>query len=426
MRNSSISRRCFNLSALAALLGWACESQTTTTTTPIAESTAPVTPPANGSSETAVSASNAFSADLFAHMPAGNFAYSPASLSLALSMTYAGARGDTALQMAKVLHLPSGDALHASWTTSIAGWQKKTDGYEIATANRLFGEASYRFEPAFVTLTKDKYGAPLEPCDFVGAPGEQRTRINRWVEERTRERIKDLLPGRAIDKDTRLVLVNALYLRATWKDGFDTNSTAPADFHVDAEKQVKVSMMRRSGGYKFARVDQNKIIELPYRGDRLSMVAVLPDDKNGLAALEKDVTQAKLDKWIGALAQDYITVFFPKFTIAPAEPIDLSAALKSMGMTTAFDRKKADFSGIANPPNPEDRLYIGNVFHKAFVAVDEQGTEAAAASAVTMPKAGGAPGEDRTFKADHPFLFFIRDVTTGAILFVGRVTDPTV
>jgi serpin B len=373
-------------------------------------------------------ANNAFAGDLYARLAAtpGNLAFSPASISIALAMTYGGAKGDTGAEMAKVMHFPpKADDLHGGWASALAGWEKKAEGYELTTANRLFGEKTFKFEAPFLTLTKDRYGAPIEPLDFKNAHEAQRKHMNDWVKEKTRERIVDLIPQPAISKDTRLVLVNALYFKASWKEQFEPNRTSDADFFANGDKAVKVPMMNGTAHRGYAEADGAKIVELEYKESGVSMLLVLPDDKDGLPALEKKIGPATVDGWAKRLAPENVWVTLPRFKIDPADSINLKSTLEGMGIKLAFDPDKADFTGIANPPSPADRLYIGAVFHKAFLAVDEAGTEAAAATAVIMPRAGGKPPEPKRFLADHPFFFVIRDTKDGAILFMGRVVDPS-
>ncbi len=383
---------------------------------------------AGGPSAPAVQASNAFAFDLHRQLASkpGNLAYSPASISIALAMTFGGARGDTAAEMSKVMHFPAAKALHGGWATAVKRWQTPNDDYALATANRLFGEKTYAFEKAFLDATGASYGAPLDPRDFKNAPAAQRSFINGWVEKQTRKRIVDLIPAPAIDSETRLVLVNALYLKAEWQTQFQETATGDGDFFVDASKSIKAPMMNKTSAYRYAATDGAQLIEMPYKGGDLSMVVLLPDARDGLAALEKKLDATTLASWMGKMKHERVWLTLPKFEIDPTEAIDLADTLKAMGMTQAFDRANADFTGIANPPSPADRLFIGHVFHKAFVAVDEAGTEAAAATAVVMPRAGSAaPADPTRFQADHPFMFFIRDVKNDAILFVGRVSDPT-
>jgi serpin B len=348
------------------------------------------------------------------------------SVSIALAMTYGGARGETAAEMAKVMHLPAGETLHGSWATALASWAAAGKDVEIALANRLFGEATYTFEKPFLGLTAERYGAPLEPRDFKNAHEAQRRAINQWVHERTRTRIDELIPAPGITAETRLVLANALYFKAPWADPFTEAATQPGSFWADGKTEVVVPLMTNTAGYGVASSAGVELLELPYHGARFAMLIALPTARDGLGAVEAALDGATLARWTAALAPERVWLTMPRFTLDPPKSIDLADALGAMGMKKAFEPRSADFTGIANPPNPDDRLFISAVFHKTFVAVDEKGTEAAAATAVLMAPSGAPPSmPPRKVVVDRPFLFFIRDRESGAVLFVGRVTNPT-
>jgi serpin B len=369
---------------------------------------------------------NAFGIDLWRQIERGDQALSPASIAVALAMTLAGAGGETAAQMARVLHL-DGDlaAYHLSAGAALERWQSWDE--LLAVANRLFLERRYPLEQPFVALIHDRYDAPIELMDLALAPERARAEINRWVAEQTRERIKDLIPPNGIDSLTRLVLTNAIYLRAKWLKPFDVDATRPADFHLDGGAVRQVPTMHASGQYRVGQLGDVQLLELPYRDAELAMLFVLPKARDGLDDLEGSLSADRLDAWVGNLSPQYADIALPKFRVAPATSLGLSKPLKAMGMTDAFDQALADFSSMANPPSPADRLHIKEAYHKAFVEVDESGTEAAAATAVVM-KIRCAPGSPPTapfvFRADHPFLFLLRDSGTGAVLFLGRTTNP--
>jgi serine protease inhibitor len=373
--------------------------------------------------------SNAFGLDLYGRLRSapGNLVVSPASLSLALSMTWAGARGETAAQMKKVLRLEG--------TPAAVGLAAGQLGRELAdprrpvlfhVANRLFGEATFHFEAPFLEQTRVAWEAPLEALSFRGAPEQARARINAWVEGETQKRIRDLVPPGGISRETRLVLVNAIYFLGDWQQPFAAETTRPAPFHPGPAKSVAVPTMHQLGTLRLARADQHRILELPYKGGAYSMLVVLPDALDGLEAAERSLSSGALSAWTRELRPARVLVALPRFTIDPAQSLSLSDTLSAMGMPLAFDRFRADFTGIANPVDPADRLSIARVFHKAFVKVDERGTEAAAASALSMQRAGSAAPAQRPeeFRADHPFLFLIRDNASGLVLFIGRVQDP--
>ncbi len=380
-----------------------------------------------GPAETAVKASNGFGLALYQELKGkeGNLVFSPASISVALAMTYAGAKGTTAKEMETTLQSGSdGKAFHGAWATQLSAWQKPT-GAEIAVANRLFGDKKYNFEAPYLSLTKAHYGAPLQSVDFAGAPEKQRVMINGWVAEQTRDRIQDLIPKPGVTGDTRMALVNAIYFKAKWNEPFPTTATKDDTFTTGAGTKVTTPMMSHTTHAQYGEVDGVQLMELGYQGGRFATLFVLPATNQKLADVETKLDRDLLDKWTGALKGERTWIRLPKFKIEPGAAVELSDPLKAMGMNQAFVRGEADFTGITNPSNPEDRLFIEKVYHKAFVAMDEAGTEAAAATAVMMGRAGGVPAEPKKFHADRPFLFFIRDTTTNLVVFAGRIVDPT-
>jgi serpin B len=292
-------------------------------------------------------------------------------------------------------------------------------------ANRLFGERSYRFEPSYLEATKAAFGAALEPLDFRGAFEPARGVINGWVEAQTEKRILNLVPPGGLTADTRLVLVNAIYFLGDWAQPFTKEATRPAPFHLSSSAKTDVPTMHQTESFGWMRGEGFQALELPYREGAFSMLVLLPDAVDGLATLENELSAESLARIVGALARTRVALALPKFEVNPAASIPLSRLLQGLGMERAFDRERADFTGIANPPDPRERLFIGEAFHKAFVKTDEKGTEAAAATAVAMARASAIQGQPVPFKADHPFLFLIRDRASGLVLFMGRVADPT-
>ncbi|HTJ81243.1 MAG TPA: serpin family protein [Polyangiaceae bacterium] len=371
--------------------------------------------------------SNAFGFDLWKKLSAtkGNLVASPASLSIALSMTYGGAGGETATEMAKVLHFTgSADDVMKGAGTLSTQLGDGSHGVTFTIANRLYGEKTYHFEDAFLESTKKAYGAGLEPVDFRANAEGARASINGWVESKTDKRITNLIPQGALSADTRLVLTNAIYFLGDWATPFEKAKTRDEAFSTSATDTVQVPTMHRSGSYDFVAADGAQILSMPYAGGAMRMLVVLPDATDGLGALESQLDAKKVDAWIGAMKPTEVRVALPKFEIDPVEPIAAGKLLQAMGMKTAFGAK-ADFKKIANPSNAADQLMISEVFHKAFVKVDEKGTEAAAASAVVMTVKGLAvEPKGVEFKADHPFLFLMRDDATGLVLFMGRVANP--
>jgi serpin B len=365
---------------------------------------------------------NGLAADLFARLASapGNVAFSPASIEAALAMTAAGARGDTQAEMLRVLHAddPGLDAIGQA----LRGWDDPArEAYTLRVANRLFAEDAYTFEEPYLARVRAAFGAPVERLDFIGAAEPSRERINGWVAEHTRDRIRDLLPSGSIDDLTRMVLVNAVYLDARWETSFERNATRPEAFRVDGRTPVQVETMHATRELAYGQLDGATVIELPYRGGELAMRFVLPAEGS---APEAWATEAHLSD-ATALTTRRVALSLPKFRLEPPT-VPLADHLAAVGMPLAFDPDRADFTGMANPPSPADRLYVSGVFHKAFVRVDEDGTEAAAATAVVMATRGMAMREPDPLEVrfDRPFLFVLRDVRTGAVLFLGRVSDP--
>ncbi|MFS8066641.1 MAG: serpin family protein [Byssovorax sp.] len=385
-------------------------------------------PPASDDIKEFATSNNAFAFDLFAKLRTrkGNLVISPFSLSTTLTMTWAGAHGETADQMKKVLHLAGTTEQVLDVTAkALASYQELGSDVTLRPANRLFGEKTYSFEQAYLDSTSATFGAPLESLDFLHASDAGRQHINAWVASATQDRIQDLIPVNGLDSGTRLVLANAIYFLGAWSAPFSKAATASAPFRLTVSESKDVPTMHLASSFRFAVVDGVKLLEMPYQGGALAMTLVLPDPVDGLAALEARLSQATLDAWLGARAGDYIDVKLPKLEIDPVGSLSLKETLRALGMPLAFLETKADFTGIAQPRVNGSRLYVEQVFHKAFIKVDEQGTEAAAATAVTMrgKSRGGPPKVE--FHADHPFLFFLRDVRSGMILFMGRVSDPT-
>ena len=378
-------------------------------------------------------ASNAFAVDLWQQLgkTPGNLAMSPASISAALAMTRGGAKGETDREMRDVMRLDS-DSTSAGeqWGRLIAELQNPSRPLSLRIANRLFGEKTYSFEQPFLLWTNTVFGAALEPISFKGAPDVSRRHINAWVEDRTDHRIKDLLPPRSVEASARLVLVNAVYFQADWRDPFDKKATSQAPFSFLSPSRVKdVATMHSSHGFRVAEVPSAKILEVPYKGGDCAMLIVLPNKTDGLADVEKMLSAATVETWTTAVALRVTHVSLPRFELNASAPSALGKHLKELGMHLAFDPAKADFTRMANPRGLTDRLFLGEVFHKAFVKVDETRTEAAAATGVVMPLAAaarppGGPPPVFEFRADHPFLFFIIDKPSGLILFMGRVSDP--
>jgi serpin B len=367
-----------------------------------------------------VDGNTAFALDLYARLAkeGGNVLFSPYSVSAALGMTYAGARGNTEAQMSRALHftLPQ-EKLHPGFGAlqgKLRAIQEK-GAVELATANALWALKAYPFRDAYLDLVKKDYGAELRSVDFVKEFESARLEINQWVEGQTKARIKDLLAPGTLDPQTTLVLVNAVYFKGDWAHAFDEKATQTATFFAAAGKKVDVPLMRQERRFGYFETDALQVLEIPYTGDDLSMIVLLPKELDGLPALERSLEPAKLAAWIEALEEREVSVFLPRFK-AESE-FTLNSVLSSMGMPDAF-ASTADFTGMS----PTGELFISDVVHKAYADVNEKGTEAAAATAVVMARVSFE--QPTVFRADHPFMFLIRDTATGSILFLGRVVEP--
>ena len=366
-----------------------------------------------------VAGNSRFALDLYrqlADSSEGNLFMSPYSVSTALAMTYAGARGNTAVQMADVLQftLPADD-LHSAFGELIGQINDPArEGYTLSVANRLWGQRDYPFLPEFLNTVEENYGAGLERLNFIGAPEASRSAINEWVEDQTNDKIRDLLPYGSITSDTRLVLTNAIYFLGDWQYQFDPELTAEGSFFVTPQESITLPMMHQEASLRYGEYEGVQVLELPYNNEELSLVALLPDEIDGLAALEASLTPETLDDYLGQLTTRDVSVRLPKFEMT--SEFSLSDTLATLGMTDAFDPASADFSGITGGRD----LYISMVVHKAFIQLDEEGTEAAGATGVIAPT--GDPNPE--FHADHPFCFLIRDNLTDSILFLGRVVEP--
>jgi serpin B len=379
---------------------------------------------------------DAFATDLYAQLrqQPGNFFFSPHSIATALSMTFGGARGDTATEMAKALHLEdldSGDrdSTLPLWRLVLERYAKerkllnepRPDGLELHVANGLWAEADYPLNSDFIKAIKEGFGGSLEPVDFRNEPAA-REKINRWVSEQTRDKIPDLIGPGVLTPDTRLVLTNAIYFKAAWEEQFRKQATMKEKFHVSVNKDVDAEMMKQTHFFSLAELEGFKLLVIPYKHNEASMLVLLPDTVDGLANLERSLTAAKLSSWVEKSKSVLVALSLPKFKTTSA--FSLNKPLMTLGMKKAFAADEADFTGIARVPG--EPLYLGLVIHKAFVDVNEEGTEAAAATAATI-KATAAmrPARAIPFVADHPFVYVIRSNRTGAILFMGRLADPT-
>jgi serpin B len=365
-----------------------------------------------------VQGNTAFALDLYAELKGagGNLFFSPYSISTALAMTYAGARGNTAEQMAATLHFPMDPKqLHdrfASLQAGLAAIQER-GRIELRIANSLWPQIDYVLLKEFLSLAVETYGAMVAPVDY-GYPSAASEVINAWVEDETAGKIKGLVSPSVLGSLTVLVLVNAIYFKGNWASQFDPASTRDAPFWVAPDDALEVRMMAQQRRFRYGETDGLQVLELPYAGGSVSMIVLLPRERDGLADLETALTGDNLARWTGHLRERRVLVYFP--TLKMSQGFRLENALTSMGMGDAFGA--ADFSGMDGSKG----LFISAVLHKAYIDLDEEGTEAAAATAVVVSRSLGP--RPPAFRADHPFVFLIRENSTGSILFLGRFANP--
>lgn len=369
-----------------------------------------------------VNANNQFALDLYSKYKTqeeGNIFFSPYSISTALTMTYEGAKGQTAEEMQKVFYFPKDEKIRRPAFAKIYNEiNKKDKKYTLNTANALWAQKDYQFLSEYFSTVEKYYGGKVVNLDFINDPEGSRITINNWVEDQTNDRIKDLIPAKILGVDTRLVLTNAIYFKGDWVLKFDKSQTREENFKVSLTKTVKAQMMSLTGEkakFNYAETDDLQILEMPYSGEELSMLVFLPKNNN-LQGLEQPLTLEKLNEWKNMLKEKKIDVYMPKFKFETK--YFMAKDLAEMGMPTAFSGA-ADFSGMTGRRN----LYISKVIHQAFVEVNEEGTEAAGATAVIMNEKGAIMST--VLRADHPFIFLIQEKNTGNILFLGRVVDPS-
>jgi serpin B len=380
----------------------------------------PGSPPADV--KAVVAGNDALAFDLYARLrkQPGNLFFSPNSISTALAMTHAGARGETAGQMAKTLHFTLDrerlDRAFASLLSELNGGKRQRH-YQLRVANALWGQQGFDFLPDFLTTTRDEYHAGLENVDFRGDTESARETINRWVAKATQDKIRDLLKPGVLNSTTRLVLTNAVYFKGSWAEPFPKQQTREQPFHTSADRQVRVPMMQQTSHFKYLKARNFQALDLPYADGDLSMVILLPTKKDGLAALEKELTAERLAGWLAKMRSDEVEVSLPRFRMT-AE-FQLKDTLSALGMSQAFSAGEADFSGMDGKRD----LYLSAVVHQAYVDVNEEGTEAAAATGAIVAEAKAVLNPP-VFRADHPFVFLIRDNRTGSVLFLGRLVDP--
>ena len=350
----------------------------------------------------------------------GNLILSPFNIGTALSMALAGASGRTAEEIQSVLHLRYDSTYDAALGALLSELAKEGngEGNELRTANGLWVQKGFDIRRAFTDTLANDYHAPLVRLDFAGNSEGARSEINRWTEEQTKERIKDLFPAGSLNSQTRLVLTSAIYFYGKWQDPFVSSHTEPAPFTLPGGGATQADFMNQTSHFGYAETPAAQILEMRYAGTGFAFDVVLPKTAGGLPAIEKSLTPANLSAWLNSLGARNVQVSLPKFRTE--SEFSLRKALSALGMPTAFT-EEADFSGI----DPKRGLAISEVVHKAFVDVSEKGTEAAAATGITMrATAMRMPEPAVVFKADHPFLFLIRDTRSGAVLFIGRLMNP--
>ena len=380
-----------------------------------------------GDMTTLVNGNSKFAFDLYQALRQqgnGNLFYSPYSLSLALAMTFAGARGETETQMADTLHylLPQ-DSLHPAFNSLDLELNERGEGakgkddkeFRLNVVNAIWGQKDYKFLSDYLDVIAENYGAGLRLLDFAGAPEESRITINNWVSDQTEGKIKDLIKQGIISSITRMVLTNAIYFNAAWQFPFDEDNTNEARFHLLNGSDITVQMMHHTEGFGYADGDSFQAVELKYDGGELSMLILLPEEDK-FTGFEAALNSQKLDAIIGNLEMRNIILSMPKFDYE--SEFSLKDTLEALGMKDVFSMN-ADFSGMTGNFD----LFIKDVVHKAFVSVDEAGTEAAAASAVIMDLKAG-PGSPVEVTIDRPFIYLIRDIETGTVLFAGRIINP--
>lgn len=383
-----------------------------------------------------VNANNQFAFELYSELDKsekGNIFYSPYSISAAIAMTYEGAKGKTAEEMKSVFHFPESSTLRPNFAAIYNDINSGNNAYELRTGNALWVQYDYKFLPEYTERVEKYYGGKAANVDFIKETEQTRQTINSFIEEQTNDKIKDLIPPGILDPLTRLVLTNAIYFKGTWEWEFDKSDTREDDFRITPANTVKTQMMYmkpKKAQFNYADLEKLQILELPYKGDKISMIILLPkqgedyDYETGKIitstyTLEDiELSSEKLNEYKSQMQETKLdAIYLPKFEFDTK--YSLNENLKALGMPTAFTWPGADFSGM----DGSNYLYISEVIHQAYIKVDEKGTEAAAATAV-IGKFGAAM-QRNVFRADNPFIFIIQEKKTGNILFIGRVVDPT-
>ena len=349
----------------------------------------------------------------------GNLVFSPFSITTALAMLDAGAAGTTDGELRVALHAEAlGNRLHTGYRAVLRSLDVGRDfgAYQLAAADRLFGQTGFPFRSEFLTTTRDDYGAELQPVDFIASPEAARSTVNRWVSDRTAKAIPDLFPAGSIDDGTRLVLANAIFFQGAWRQAF-TGATRDEPFRRADGTSITVPMMHKTDDVSIANIsDVGTAVELPFRGHDLSLIALVPIDPGNLSAIEAQLSAGAIADWVAALRPEQaVPVAFPRFTTRST--INLHDALTALGIVSAFDPLAANLSGIDGRRD----LVVGKALHQAMIQVDEHGATAAAATGVSI----GTTSAPAPIVVDRPFIFLLYDRVTGAVLFAGRIVDPT-
>lgn len=378
---------------------------------------------------------NSFAFEMYGKLNAeNNLFFSPYSVSAALAMTYSGAKENTEKEMGETLNVPTAsffscegkvsalwpqERYHTAFGTVIKqlNEQGRKGNYELITANALWGQKGYNFLKEFIWLIEKNYQGGLNHVDFINETEAARKTINGWVEQQTRDRIKDLIPQGVLSADTGLVLTNAIYFKGKWANQFQKENTADELFYLESGKQITVAMMRQTERINYMQAEGFKAIELPYLDNELSMVIFLPDKKSNVRQFEQRLNEESFSEWLNLMSKRKVQVYLPRFTMTWQN--ELVPVLKLMGMEEPFSGN-ADFSGMSGTKD----FFISNVVHKAFVEVNEEGTEAAAATGVVMTRTSIDIESPVVFRADRPFVFVIKDNFSGSVLFMGRVAEP--
>ena len=384
--------------------------------------------------EELIEGNTAFAFDLYraiAESEDGNLLFSPYSVSQALAMTYAGARGNTAEEMAEVLHITMEPENFHTGNVDLAHYlnqdvevppEMEAEPFTLNVANSIWGQDGFPFLEPFIQTLDQFYGAGLNIADFAGDPEGARMDINDWIADATQDRIEDIIPPGAITPDMRLVLANAIFFKANWMTTFDENMTADGDFTLLDGSTVTVPMMNQTETLDYMQGDGFQAMRLPYFGNNVSMIVMLPNEGN-FESFEQQLDASTLQNVVENLTFEQVQMQMPRFEYEAST--SLSKTLQNLGMVDAFSPSSADFGGMYDKAEVGGNLFIGDVLHKAFIKVDEEGTEAAAATVVMMELTSMMPGEPYQFIMDRPFIYTIYDDQTGSVLFMGRVLDPS-